>query len=52
MALSTLAGVLMTAHALPIVSVPVSLFIGTVGAASVIKAVYVDRIFIRKHPTP
>ena len=30
-----LAGILMSAHALPIVSVPVSLFIGTVGAVSV-----------------
>ena len=38
-----LAGVLMVAHALPIVSVPVALFIGTIGAVSVIKAVYVDR---------
>lgn len=38
-----LAGVLMVAHALPIISVPVSLFIGTVGAVSVFKAVYVDK---------
>ena len=38
-----LAGVLMVAHALPIVSVPVSLFIGTVGAISVFKAVYIDK---------
>ena len=38
-----LAGVLMTAHALPIVSVPVALFIGTVGAVSVFKAVYLDK---------
>ena len=38
-----LAGILMVAHALPIVSVPVSLFIGTVGAVSVFKAVYVDK---------
>ena len=38
-----LAGVLMVAHALPIVSVPVSLFIGTVGAVSVFKAVYIDK---------
>jgi len=38
-----LAGILMTAHALPIISVPVSLFIGTVGAVSVFKAVYVDK---------
>lgn len=33
----------MVAHALPIVSVPVSLFIGTVGAVSVFKAVYIDK---------
>lgn len=38
-----LAGVLMTAHALPWLSIPVSLFIGTVGAVSVFKAVYIDR---------
>ena len=38
-----LAGVLMTARALNWLSVPVALFIGTVGAASVVKAVYVDR---------
>ncbi len=38
-----LAGLLMTAHALPILSVPVSLFIGTIGAVSVFKAVYIDR---------
>ncbi len=38
-----LAGVLMTAHALPWLSVPISLFIGTVGAVSVFKAVYIDR---------
>ncbi|WP_170005174.1 MauE/DoxX family redox-associated membrane protein [Pseudopontixanthobacter vadosimaris] len=38
-----LAGILMVAHALPIVSVPISLFIGTVGAISVYKAVYIDR---------
>ncbi|MCH2486551.1 MAG: glutaredoxin, partial [Erythrobacter sp.] len=38
-----LAGILMVAHGLPIVSVPVSLFIGTVGAVSVFKAVYVDK---------
>lgn len=37
-----LAGLLMTAHALPIISVPVALFIGTIGATSVFKAVYVD----------
>ncbi|MBP7567884.1 MAG: glutaredoxin [Burkholderiaceae bacterium] len=38
-----LAGVLMVAGALPWLSVPVALFIGTIGAASVIKAVYVER---------
>jgi glutaredoxin len=38
-----LAGVLMTAHALTWLSVPVAFFIGTVGAVSVFKAVYVDK---------
>lgn len=38
-----LAGVLMVAHALPIISVPVALFIGTIGAVSVFKAVYIDK---------
>ncbi len=38
-----LAGVLMLAGALPWIAAPVALFIGTVGATSVIKAVYVDR---------
>ena len=38
-----LAGILMVAHALPIVSVPIALFIGTVGAVSVFKAVYIDK---------
>ena len=38
-----LAGVLMIAGALTWLSVPVALFIGTVGALSVFKAVYVDR---------
>lgn len=38
-----LAGILMVAHSLPIISVPVSLFIGTVGAVSVLKAVYIDK---------
>ena len=38
-----LAGILMVAHALPLISVPVSLFIGTVGAISVFKAVYIDK---------
>jgi glutaredoxin len=38
-----LAGVLMIAGALIWVAVPVALFIGTVGAVSVFKAVYIDR---------
>ncbi|AWW75732.1 glutaredoxin [Erythrobacter sp. KY5] len=38
-----LAGVLMTAHVLNVVSIPVALFIGTIGAASVLKAVYLDK---------
>ncbi len=38
-----LAGVLMIAGALTWLSVPIALFIGTIGAASVIKAVYIDR---------
>jgi hypothetical protein len=38
-----LAGVLMVAGALTWLSVPIALFIGTVGAASVFKAVYIDR---------
>ena len=38
-----LAGVLMVAGALNWVSIPVALFIGTVGAVSVVKAVYIDR---------
>ena len=33
----------MVAHTLPISSVPVSLFIGTIGAVSVFKAVYIDK---------
>ena len=37
------AGVLMTAHALTWLSAPVALFIGGIGAASVFKAVYIDR---------
>ena len=37
------AGVLMTAGALIWLSVPVALFIGVIGAASVFKAVYIDR---------
>ena len=38
-----LAGVLMLAGALPWLSIPVALVIGTVGAASVFKAVYIDK---------
>ncbi|APE27744.1 MauE/DoxX family redox-associated membrane protein [Aurantiacibacter gangjinensis] len=38
-----LAGVLMTAHILPWLSIPVALTIGTIGAASVFKAVYLDK---------
>lgn len=38
-----LAGVLMTAHALPWLSIPVALFIGGIGATSVFKAVYIDK---------
>lgn len=38
-----LAGVLMTAHLLDFVSIPVALVIGTIGAASVFKAVYIDK---------
>jgi hypothetical protein len=38
-----LAGILMITHALKFISVPVALFIGTIGAISVIKAVYIDR---------
>ncbi|MBB1250647.1 MULTISPECIES: MauE/DoxX family redox-associated membrane protein [unclassified Rhizobium] len=37
------AGVLMVAGALSWLSIPVALFIGTVGAVSVFKAVYIDR---------
>ena len=37
------AGALMAAHALDWLSIPLALFIGTVGAVSVFKAVYVDR---------
>ncbi len=39
----TLAGILMLAHVLTWLASPVALFIGTVGAASVFKAVYIDR---------
>ncbi len=38
-----LAGILMIAGALTWLSVPVALFIGTIGAVSVVKAVYIDR---------
>lgn len=38
-----LAGVLMVAGALHWLSIPLALFIGTIGAASVFKAVYIDR---------
>ena len=38
-----LAGILMTAGALTWISVPVALVIGTIGAASVFKAVYIDK---------
>ena len=38
-----LAGVLMTAQALDWLSIPVALFIGTIGAVSVFKAVYIDK---------
>lgn len=38
-----LAGVLMLAGALTWLSVPIALFIGTVGAVSVLKAVYIDK---------
>jgi glutaredoxin len=37
------AGILMTARALDWLSIPIALFIGTIGAVSVIKAVYVDQ---------
>lgn len=38
-----LAGVLMTGHIFPWLSIPLALFIATIGAASVIKAVYIDK---------
>jgi hypothetical protein len=41
--LEGIAGVLMVAGTLNWLSIPVALFIGTVGAASVFKAVYVDK---------
>lgn len=39
----TLAGVLMSAHALDWLSIPIALFIGTIGAISVFHAVYVQK---------
>ncbi len=41
------AGVLMIAGALTWLSVPIALFIGTVGAASVVKAVYIDKLELK-----
>ena len=38
-----LAGLLMVAGVLPALSIPIALFIGTIGAVSVFKAVYVDK---------
>ena len=38
-----LAGVLMTAHIMPWLSIPIALFIGGIGAVSVFKAVYIDK---------
>ncbi|UOM32575.1 MauE/DoxX family redox-associated membrane protein [Acuticoccus sp. I52.16.1] len=38
-----LAGALMTAGALVVLSAPVALFIGTIGVVSIVKAVYIDR---------
>ena len=38
-----LAGILMVAGALNWISIPVALFIGTIGAVSVFKAVYIDK---------
>jgi glutaredoxin len=38
-----LAGILMIAHAFKFISIPVALFIGTIGTVSVIKAVYIDK---------
>ncbi|ALC10372.1 MauE/DoxX family redox-associated membrane protein [Sphingopyxis sp. 113P3] len=42
-----LAGVLMTAHALPLLSIPIAWVIGTIGAVSVVKAVYIDKRVIK-----
>ncbi|HEY4075985.1 MAG TPA: glutaredoxin [Rhizomicrobium sp.] len=38
-----LAGILMITHVLTFISIPVALFIGTIGAVSVFKAVYIDK---------
>ena len=38
-----LAGILMITHVLKFVSIPLALFIGTIGAISVFKAVYIDK---------
>lgn len=38
-----LAGLLMAGRLLPIVSIPLALFIGSIGAVSVVKAVYIDK---------
>lgn len=38
-----LAGILMITHVLKFLSAPIALFIGTIGAVSVIKAVYIDK---------
>lgn len=45
--LEALAGVLMLGGILGVVSIPVALFIGGIGAGSVIKAVYIDRRSLR-----
>jgi glutaredoxin len=45
--LEALAGVLMLGGVLGVVSIPVALFIGGIGAVSVIKAVYIDRRALR-----
>ena len=38
-----LAGILMVGHLLPWLSIPIALFIGTIGMVSVFKAVYIDK---------
>jgi glutaredoxin len=45
--LEALAGVLMLGGVLGVVSIPVALFIGGIGAVSVIKALYIDRRALR-----